>query len=161
MGYKILDPACGSKMFWFDKSNQETLFGDIRNESHVLCDGRSLHITPDVVMNYENIPLPAQHFDMIIFDPPHLERAGENSWMRKKYGVLPEEWPQSLRKGFSECFRVLKNNGVLIFKWNNNQVPVGKILSLTPYAPLFGQRRPNRKSSTTHWITFLKTEGSK
>lgn len=35
----ILDACCGSRMFWFDKKNPLTLFVDIRDEEHVLCDG--------------------------------------------------------------------------------------------------------------------------
>ena len=29
---KILDACCGSKMFWFDKNNQDTTYMDIRKE---------------------------------------------------------------------------------------------------------------------------------
>lgn len=28
----ILDPCCGSRMFWFDKDSQHALFGDIRDD---------------------------------------------------------------------------------------------------------------------------------
>ena len=35
----ILDPTCGSKMFWFDKNPDDVIFGDIRRETHTLCDG--------------------------------------------------------------------------------------------------------------------------
>ena len=37
----VLDPACGGRMFWFDKSDDRVLFGDVRDESWELCDGRS------------------------------------------------------------------------------------------------------------------------
>lgn len=30
---KILDPACGSKMFWFDKHEPHTTYTDIRRET--------------------------------------------------------------------------------------------------------------------------------
>lgn len=42
---RVLDPCCGSRMMWFDSSNEDTLFGDIRSESHILCDGRLLWIS--------------------------------------------------------------------------------------------------------------------
>ena len=35
----VLDPACGGRMFWFDKSDDRVLFGDVRDESWELCDG--------------------------------------------------------------------------------------------------------------------------
>lgn len=55
---------------------------------------------------------------------------------------------------FAECFRVLKEHGVLIFKWNETQIPVSQILKLTAYKPLFGNKQPNRTG--THWIVFMK-----
>lgn len=42
MNTKILDPCCGSRMFHFDRQNENVVFGDIRTESHILCDGRPL-----------------------------------------------------------------------------------------------------------------------
>ena len=53
---KILDPCCGSRMFWFDKSDQRVLFGDIRDEQHVLCDGRALNVEPNVIMDFRTLP---------------------------------------------------------------------------------------------------------
>ena len=47
-GKSILDACCGSRMFWFDKSNKNVLFADIRQEEHTLCDGRPLKIQPDI-----------------------------------------------------------------------------------------------------------------
>ena len=37
---EILDVCCGGRMFWFDKHNPDVLFSDIREEEHLLCDGR-------------------------------------------------------------------------------------------------------------------------
>lgn len=94
---------------------------------------------------------------MVVFDPPHLESIGENAWMRKKYGALNREtWREDLRAGFAEAFRVLRPSGVLIFKWNETQIPVSQIITLTPEKPLIGQR--TGKSDKTHWIIFLKGE---
>jgi SAM-dependent methyltransferase len=45
--------------------------------------------------------------------------------MGKKYGRLNKEtWRDDLRAGFAEAFRVLRPHGVLIFKWNETQIPV-------------------------------------
>lgn len=38
---KILDPACGSKMFWFNKSEPHTTYTDIRKETFSLQDGEN------------------------------------------------------------------------------------------------------------------------
>ena len=102
----VLDPCCGSRMFFFDKQNPNTVYGDIRQESHVLCDGRTLNITPDVIMDFRDLPFSDETFHLVIFDPPHLKQAGETSWIGKKYGVLNEDWQEDLSKGFSECWRV-------------------------------------------------------
>src|SRR5688500_16828866 len=37
----VLDACCGSRMFWFDKSDQRALFVDKRRESHILKDASS------------------------------------------------------------------------------------------------------------------------
>jgi len=120
----ILDPCCGAKMMWFDKQNQRALFGDVRSESHTLCDGRALEIKPDLVMDFTALPFDDETFRLVVFDPPHLIYAGEKSWLRKKYGRLNAQWRESLKKGFAECFRVLKPEGILIFKWNESQIKI-------------------------------------
>lgn len=151
----VLDPASGSRMFYFDKADPRVVFGDIRSESHTLCDGRSLIIEPDVQMDFRAIPYPPEHFRVVVLDPPHLQTLGEHSWMAKKYGRLDRRtWPDDLRKGFSECFRVLVCHGVLIFKWNESDIRVGDVLSLTPERPLIFQRAG--KGDRTCWVVFVK-----
>lgn len=152
---KILDPCCGSRMFWFNREHPEAVFGDIRTEEHTLCDGRSLRIAPDQPMDFRALPFADGTFKLVVFDPPHLRKAGPESWMRAKYGVLDaDNWQEDLRQGFSECFRVLATDGVLIFKWNETQIKVREILALTDQKPLFGH--PSGKKGGTHWITFMK-----
>lgn len=151
----ILDPCCGSKMFWFDKQNEDVVYGDVRKENHILCDGRTLEIKPDVQMDFTAIPFPDNCFSMVVLDPPHLVNLGKNSWMAKKYGILSEDWKTIISLAFSECFRVLFSGGTLIFKWNETQIPVSEITKLTEARPLFGHIRAG-KSANTHWICFIK-----
>lgn len=151
----VLDPCCGSRMFWFDKADPRAVFGDVRREEHTLCDGRALSVAPDVDLDFRALPFPDGAFRLVVFDPPHLLRAGANGWQRKKYGALhPVHWRDDLRRGFAECFRVLATHGVLVFKWNETQVRTSEILTLTPHRPLFGH--PSGKKGGTHWMTFLK-----
>ena len=151
----VLDPASGSRMFYFDKADQRVLFGDIRSEQHVLCDGRALDVNPDALMDFRDLPFDDSTFSVVIFDPPHLVRAGPRSWQAAKYGRLDRDtWRDDLRAGFAECFRVLRPEGVLIFKWNETQIPVSQILALTDQKPLVGHRVG--KQMKTHWITFIK-----
>ena len=143
---EILDPCCGSRMMYFDKQDQRVLFGDIRQEEHYLKDRESirhLEVKPDIKMDFTNLP---------------LIRAGKKSWLAKKYGTLGKDWQDDIKKGFSECFRVLKDGGILIFKWNENQISVKEILSLTIEKPIFGHvtRKHKINQTATHWITFMK-----
>lgn len=151
MDKKILDACCGSRMFWFDRQNENVAFMDNREFEDTLCDGRALEIKPDIVADFRNMPFDDESFYMVVFDPPHLERIGDNAWMAKKYGKLGQDWQDDLRQGFVECFRVLKTNGTLIFKWNEEQIPLKHILELTDHKPLFGNKR-----AKTHWIVFMK-----
>ena len=58
MNAQVLDPCSASRMMWFDKGDQRALFGDIRDEEHVLCDGRVLKVEPDVIMDFRHLPFP-------------------------------------------------------------------------------------------------------
>ncbi len=53
---KILDVACGSKLFWFDKDNKNVVFIDNRKLEDTLCDGRKLIIKPDIVGDFMACP---------------------------------------------------------------------------------------------------------
>lgn len=149
----ILDATCGSRMIWFDKSHPDALYMDNRQLESVLCDGRTLNIHPDVVADFTDMPFGDESFYMVVFDPPHLLRAGQGSWLAQKYGVLSDNWQQMIHDGFLECMRVLKPNGVLVFKWSEDQIKLGELLKVIPRKPLFGNRR-----SKTHWMVFMKGE---
>ena len=148
---RILDATCGSRMIWFDKQNPDTVYMDNRQLTTILCDGRILNIKPDIVADFRDMPFPDNTFYLVIFDPPHLRYAGDESWLAKKYGVLSNNWQEDIWRGFTECMRVLKPNGVLIFKWNEEQVKLSEVLKAIDYKPLFGNRR-----SKTHWLVFMR-----
>lgn len=150
MTKKILDVCCGSRMFWFDKNHPDVTYMDIREEEFVI-HMKKVNVKPDIIGDFRNIPFEDESFHMVVFDPPHLRWAGPNSIMKAQYGQLNEDWPDDIKKGFEECFRVLKPNGTLIFKWASVQVPLKEVLKLVPQQPLFGQKR-----NTTHWLVFMK-----
>ena len=158
---RILDPCCGSKMFWFDKNNPDVEFCDIRivekKEIWRNKDGtqtRSLEILPDTVCDVRNLPFEDNTFYHVVFDPPHLQRVGKTSWLGEKYGKLPDDWKPFIHDGFAECMRVLKPNGILIFKWSEVDISLKDILSALPAKPLYGNR--SGKHMTTHWLVFMK-----
>lgn len=150
---KILDACCGSRMFWYDKQHPDVIFADHREEEIKLSDGRILRVKPDIRLDFRKMPFEDNVFDLVVFDPPHLLHAGENSWLAKKYGTLPKEWKPYLREGFQECMRVLKQTHTLIMKWNEEQIKTSELLKAIGEEPLFGDRR-----SKTRWLVFLKGE---
>ena len=76
--------------------------------------------------------------------------------MAKKYGKLNDyNWKNDLEKGFSECWRVLEDFGILIFKWNERDVSVKEILNIFHKEPLFGHT--TGRSGKTKWICFMKS----
>lgn len=152
----VLDPASSMRSFYFDKTDERVLFGDIReDETHLLTNGQTIKIKPDQVMDFRNLPFNDNSFKCVILDPPHLFNLSEKSWMRKKYGVLDKNtWQTDIQAAFSECFRVLEPCGVLVFKWNETSIPLKDILALTNQKPLVGH--PSGKRMGTHWVLFIK-----
>jgi tRNA G10 N-methylase Trm11 len=106
------------------------------------------------VADFTNLPFADKQFKLVVFDPPHLKRAGETSWIKLKYGKLEDDWPQMLHDGFWECMRVLDDYGVLIFKWSEIQIPLREVLDAIKAEPLFGHR--SGKQNNTHWMTFMR-----
>lgn len=166
---KILDACCGSKMFWFDKDNPEVEFCDIRQlDKTEYYPGRYIEIKPDTVCDFTNLPFEDNSFYLVVFDPPHLEYAGDTSIMALKYGKLKGDWKSMLSAGFDECMRVLKPNGTLIFKWSEVQIPLENILPLFSKKPLFGNKqrqggfsnfeKKGKSEGRTHWLCFMKLE---
>lgn len=152
----VLDACCGGRMMWFDPKDQRCLFVDKRCESFSVDKRRDelFHVNPDMVADFTSLPFPDATFALVVFDPPHIVRKEARGWITRKYGVLNGEWREMLRKGFAECFRVLRNDGTLIFKWCEHEIPLREILALTPHKPLYGHRTGSREK--THWVAFIK-----
>ena len=154
---KILDACCGTKSFWFDKNNPNVEFCDIREvPRHEYYPGRYAEVSPDTVCDFTELPFEDNSFYLVVFDPPHLPDAGDTSIMALKYGCLKGDWKTMLSKGFDECMRVLKPNGILVFKWCEVRIKLSDILPLFSQAPLFDNKI--RKNGKTHWLCFMKEE---
>nr|WP_303019105.1 SAM-dependent methyltransferase [Dialister invisus] len=149
---RILDACCGARMFWFDKNNPDVVFMDRRKVSTMLCDGRQFVVNPDVIGDFTDIPYADNWFNMVVFDPPHLIHAGKTSWLALKYGTIEGDWKDMIRKGFKECLRVLKKDGVLIMKWSSDQISTKDVLQVLPMQPLFGHRR-----GKSIFLVFMKS----
>lgn len=151
----ILDVCCGSKMFYFNRDNPLVHFNDKRELNEVLCDGRKLEIHPETHWDFRHLPVADNTYYMVVFDPPHLLKVGESSWLAKKYGKLLTDWKSYLKQGFDECMRVLKPYGALIFKWNETDIKQAELFEALETKPVFGDRGRGNK---TYWFVFMKQE---
>ena len=161
---KILDVTCGSRTIWFDKQHPAAVYCDNRRVTYFDVWGsgkgksrRTCAIAPDVQCDFTSLPFEDGSFALVIFDPPHLNRVGTASWLYKKYGRLSNGWQQMLHDGFSECMRVLKSDGVLIFKWAETQIPAAQVWKAIGQRPLFGHH--SGKKSGTFWGCFMNLTG--
>jgi len=166
----ILDVCCGPRMFWFNKHHPNTIYMDNRVEEKGFIDNRkSREIKPDIVADFRKIPFQDKSFKLVVFDPPHLKNMSKRFLEGTKeerihqfrlgdtYGYLNKEtWERDLRKGFEECWRVLEDYGILIFKWGDHDIKIKKILEVLGKEPLFGHRTRRGKTSSTHWFCFMK-----
>jgi SAM-dependent methyltransferase len=157
----VLDACCGSRMFWFDHDDKRALFVDKRRGMRIRdvgtpgTRGRSPRVVePDMLLDFTQLPFPDDVFLHVVFDPPHLERAGATGQIAFDYGILSGDWREMLRRGFAECFRVLRPGGTLIFKWCEVEIPLRDVLALTPEKPLYGHKTGAK--ARTHWVAFLK-----
>lgn len=163
MEKKILDVTCGSRSIWFDKQHPLAIYLDRRCEEYEETWGennntRHTVIHPDVVADFTDLPFEDNTFSLVVFDPPH--RYGlKNSWFLKRYGTYDseDEMLDNIVRGFRECMRVLKPDGVLVFKWSEIQIPTRTIINAFGSQPLFGHR--SGKKSNTHWMCFMKEVG--
>ena len=165
MQKKILDVTCGDRTIWFQKNEPHTIYCDKRREEWegdfgkaLRADGKQKHrhlvINPDVLCDFTDLPFDSCSFSLVVFDPPHIENLSTGAWMRKSYGSLDGDWKPMIRKGFEECMRVLKPDGVLVFKWSDVSISTREILNVIGQEPLFGHR--SGKKMNTPWMCFMK-----
>ena len=160
---KILDATCGAKQMWFQKNHPLVTYLDKRNGKYIHWDKKNaerrvININPDVVGDFTNLDFEDNIFDMVLFDPPHIIAKKEtNARVVNRYGILNKDnWKQTLSKGISELFRVLKPEGVFVLKWCENTISVDEIIKLSPYPPLFGSNTKSKGHTANFWILFIK-----
>ena len=95
---KILDATCGPKGIWYQKNHPFVTFMDKRkgnfsskiSANTKFSSARRYNINPDVISAWKDAPFPANYFDMVIFDPPHLivDRNKKIPAMAIEYGHL-------------------------------------------------------------------------
>ena len=152
----ILDACCSTRAMWFNKNHPNAVYIDIRKETTLEGDEKVI-INPDFIMDFRKMEFADCSFKLVVWDPPHLKHLGETSIFKKKYGCLNKEtWQADIKLGFTECWQVLQNYGILIFKWNDHDIKFQKVLNLFPVKPLFGNIASSTGRSMTQWYCFMK-----
>lgn len=145
---KILDATCGKRGIWFDKEFRDAVYIDVRPE-----------VEPQIIMDCTRTTFREKEFDLIVFDPPHVN-VGANSDMTKSYGHFTSQQIRELIQGADlEFCRILKDEGFLLFKWNDHDQKLQRMLELMPhFKALFGQKTSERSlhASVTSWVCLIK-----
>ena len=152
----ILDATAGFRMMWFNKHHPNCIYLDQRPE----CE-------PDIVGDFRDLKqFPDETFKLIVFDPPHdvYHHNPRDTAFNRNFGTLrPETWPEDLRKAFKELWRVLKTDGILVFKWSTFHVNERRIQQFFPTKPLFSQitkanfsDHSKEAGHKTLWFCFMK-----
>jgi hypothetical protein len=147
----ILDACCGNRKFWFNKKHPNAIYADIRE---------NVEINPDIIQDFRKMRFKDKSFKLVVWDPPHIiQEFNPKVRILQVYGSLnPKTWKEDLKQGFSECWRVLEDYGVLVFKWSdcnkwaNYKAKHKDILALFPIEPLFG----SKTGKTGIFFTFMK-----
>lgn len=148
---KILDISAGNRAVWFDKNHPDTMYIDVRPE-----------VRPTIVADARALPAEVgEGFDLIVFDPPHKNNAGQN--MAKNYGVWThDEIRQIIPGSAKEAHRVTKSGALMAFKWNDHSIRLAKVLQMLDpwWEPLFGHgvRPQQRGKSITSWVMLRRRE---
>lgn len=166
---KILDATCGGRTIWdpTNKKNPHCLYIDIRQELDPAFARAPHHRTaifnvdPDEIQDFRNLPYPDNSFKLIVWDPPHITKKDGQKRLTgiitKRYGALnAETWRNDLKRGFNELWRVLDDDGVLIFKFHDGSISHEDVLNLFHTRPLFGTTTAKKNHNTCRWFTFMK-----
>lgn len=154
----ILDACCGPKEMWYNRHHKNAFYIDIR-KGEFSFEGRTLIIDPNEIMDFRNMGFKDKTFKLVVFDPPHLKNVAKTTIFPIKYGALDKEtWGGDLKAGLSECWRVLDDYGILIFKWNEHDIKLKRIEPYFPAEPLFASKTHFNKNNKvrTLWFCFMK-----
>jgi 23S rRNA G2069 N7-methylase RlmK/C1962 C5-methylase RlmI len=146
---KILDLTAGRRAVWFNKNHPLATYVDRRAE-----------VVPTHVADSTNLPPQVgKDFDLVIFDPPHLN-CGPNSNMSRVYGYHTTKQILDLVAGVNrEAHRVTKPRALMAMKWNTHDIRLQRVFDLMPlWEPLVGHLTKDGPSSQTYWVLLLRLE---
>ena len=177
----ILDATAGNRTMWVTK-NAKIIYGDVE---------KRLGFKPTIFMDNTKTPFPNNTFDTIFFDPPfacgkssvfgspnmemlveqypHLAKWAETRKYTSYYGndkfTSNNELLKYLRRAFCEFHRILKDDGLLWFKWGESKIKLKNVLKTAKGWNVLLRlpiKRYNRKSGSqkinTFWLCLQQGE---
>lgn len=146
---RILDATCGTRIMWENKHDPDTVYLDVRPE-----------VKPDIIGSICNTPFANNTFDLVIFDPPH-KNLGATSTMTWRYGHFSTaQIMYTLVAGFHEISRILKEDGLCLFKWSDGNIDLNRALRQQPLnlSVLVIQRVSyhTKSGNQCYWVTMIK-----
>ncbi len=146
---KILDLTAGRRAVWYDKNHPMACYVDKRSE-----------VNPTIVADNTALPIPTgADFDLVVFDPPHLN-CGKNSNMSRVYGHHTTKEILAMVEGAAkEAHRVTRSGATMALKWNNHDISLQRVFNLMPqWEPLFGHMTKDGPRSQTYWCMLRRLE---
>ncbi len=112
-GAKVLDVTANERRMWAGVGWPDVTYADIDAE-----------MKPDVIADFRALPVEAESFDVIVFDPPHLPAAAASPESLKRfvgnYGLAHSPRADNISAYFppflSEAARVLRPEGLIFAK---------------------------------------------
>jgi hypothetical protein len=146
---RILDISAGKRAVWCDKRHRDTVYVDVRPE-----------VKPDIVADARALPLADGGFDLVVFDPPHVN-FGANSNKARDYGHHTTAAIREIVAGSAkEAWRVSRPGALMSFKWNDHDQKLAKVLALMAqwWEPLFGHVTSVRAKHVcqTQWVMLMR-----
>ena len=155
----MLDATAGNRMIW-GKNKQQQI-----NKVIFIDKEFRLAIPPDIFADHRHLPFRDDVFNCVIYDPPFQYDSCPPPWWNdptnkgRWYGFYSSrrETITMVAHAVREFLRVSKR---LCLKWNDNDIPLWKILSLFRGWNEINRNEFYSKAGGTHktyWVTFIKS----
>lgn len=171
----ILDINAGNQTMWYYKASGRVIHIDME---------KKLEVKPTIFCDNTQTPFRDGAFTTIYADPPHffghhnsLYSIPDRATFRKVYPNetgIPRYYGADKYKNqldllryivrlLNECYRILSDDGVLWFKWNETNISVNTLKPLLEKWDILLMikvrlNNPNKTEKQTYWLSMIKKE---